>query len=366
MMPPDQGEPEPGVKGKAAPILTRLLEVTIGAALAFGIVGTIIYADGKDPVAAFSGISYGAFGNSFYFALTLVQATPIILTALGAIVIFRAQIWNIGQEGQLYVGALFATWVALSLPSYPWYVLVPLAVGASAVGGMVWSEIGGILYSYFGVDAIISSIMLNYIAAFLVHFLVQGPPLGESNSGGNAISPSIPDAAKLPIIWPGTFLDAGFIIAIVMPFVVYVIMTRTTLGFSIRAIGFNPTASRYAGVRGRTTVLAVFALSGLLSGLAGGVVLLGFQFRLQLGLSPGYGSMGIIAALLGAGNPIGAIFGSLFTAALLNGTQTTTITSGISSFLVQVLQGITIIGVVALSAEKFKLSERLHLTKRRK
>jgi len=366
MIASEEGGPDSTVPGKTGPILVRVFEVAVGATLAFATTGIIIYFDGKDPISAFSGIAHGAFGNPFLIALTLVQMTPILLTALGAIVIFKAQIWNIGQEGQLYVGALFATWAALSLSTSPWFIVMPVAVIAGAVGGIAWSGIGGILYTYFGVDAIISAIMLNYISLFLVHFLVLGPPLGEVNSGGNAISLAIPLAARLPIIWPGTFLDAGFLIALAAPFVVYVVLIRTTLGYSIRAMGFSQTAARYAGVKSRTTVLSVFVFSGALSGLAGCVVVLGFQYRLQLGLSPGYGTMGIIAALLGAGNPIGAIFGSLFTAALLNGTETTTITQGLSSFLVQVLQGITIIGVVALSAEKLRLTERLHLSKRRK
>lgn len=346
--------PSPRIRGT----LVRVSEVAIGATLAFLTTGLVIFADGKNPLAAFGGIAYGAFGTPYLFALTLVQMSPILLTGLGALIIFAAQIWNIGQEGQLYVGALFATAVALGLSSEPWFVVMPAALLASVIGGIVWSEIGGVLYAFFGTDAIISAIMLNYIAMFLVHYVVLGPPIGQPDSGGNAISLAVPLAAQLPIIYPGTDLDAGFLVALAMPFVVYVILSRTTLGYSIRAMGFNKQAARYAGVKSRSTVLAVFALSGALSGLAGGVVLLGFQYRLQIGLSPGYGTMGIIAALLGGRDPVGTIFGALFTAALLNGTSVTTITQGISSFLVDVLQGITIITVVALSSEKLHLSRR--------
>jgi general nucleoside transport system permease protein len=366
MRTPEEAEAAPAFSKRTQQVLVKVFEVTVGAILAFTTTGVIIYIDGKNPWAAFGGIAYGAFGTPFLFALTLVQMTPILLTGLGALVIFAAQIWNIGQEGQLYVGALFATWVALGLSTAPWFIVMPAALVASVVGGIVWSGIGGILYAYFGTDAIISAIMLNYIATFLVHYSVLGPPIGQPNSGGNAISLAVPLAAQLPIIYPGTDLDAGFVVAMAMPFVVYVILSRTTLGYSIRAMGFNKAAARYAGVKSRSTVLAVFALSGALSGLAGGVVLLGFQYRLQVGLSPGYGTMGIIAALLGGRDPIGTIFGALFTAALLNGTSVTTITQGLSSFLVNVLQGITIIVVVALSSEKIRLAEKLHLAKGRK
>lgn len=338
--------------------LVRVSEVVVGAILAFGVTGLVIYLDGKNPLAAFGGILYGAFGTPFLFALTLVQTAPILLTGLGALIIFAAQIWNIGQEGQLYVGALFATAVAIGLSGQPWFVVMPAALVASVMGGVVWSEIGGVLYAFFGTDAIISAIMLNYIAMFLVHFMVLGPPIGQPDSGGNAISLAIPLAAELPIIFPGTDLDAGVLVAMVMPLAVYVLLSRTTLGYSIRAMGYNKEAARYAGVKSRSTVLAVFAISGALSGLAGGIVLLGFQYRLQLGLSPGYGTMGIIAALMGGRDPIGTIFGALFTAALLNGTSVTTITQGISSFLVNVLQGITIITAVALSSEKVNLMRR--------
>jgi len=178
MIASEEGGPDSTVPGKTGPILVRVFEVAVGATLAFATTRIIIYFDGKDPISAFSGIAHGAFGNPFLIALTLVQMTPILLTALGAIVIFKAQIWNIGQEGQLYVGALFATWAALSLSTSPWFIVMPVAVIAGAVGGIAWSGIGGILYTYFGVDAIISAIMLNYISLFLVHFLVLGPPLG--------------------------------------------------------------------------------------------------------------------------------------------------------------------------------------------
>lgn len=343
---------------KVRPLLLNISSVLVGAVLAFTATGVIIFANGKDPIASFQGIASGSLGNPYFFALTLVRMTPILLTALGAIIIFSAQIWNIGQEGQLYIGALFATATALALQSAPWYIALPAAVLAGALGGIVWSGIGGVLYTFFGTDAVISSIMLNYMAIFVVHLAIQDPPLGDPTGGGGAISYAIPLAARLPVIAPGTFLHAGFLIAISMPFIVHLLLNRTALGFSIRALGFNPDAARYAGIKLRPTIIYIFVLSGFVCGLAGAVEVLGFQNRLLVGLSPGFGAMGVIAALLGGRSAIGAIFGSLFAAALLNGTQNTAITVGVSTFLVSVLQGITIIVVFALSSEKLRVFNR--------
>lgn len=345
------------LSAKLRPLVPQISSVILGAAFAFAATGVVIWSTGKNPLTAFEGIAEGSLGSAFAFALTLVRTTPILLTALATIVSFRASIWNVGQEGQLYIGALFSTWTALSLPGAPWFVAIPVAIVAGMAGGLVWSGIAGLLYVFFRADAVIATIMLNYVALFVVDLAVTGP-LQDPTSLGNAISRQIPHAAHLPILIPGTLLHVGFLVAIAMAIAVYVLMARTTLGFSIRAIGFNADASKYAGIRSRTTFLAVFAISGALCGLAGAIEVQGFQFRLIPGLSPGYGSMGIIASLLGGLQAFGAIFASLFTAALLNGTENTSITIGLSTFLVSVLQGITIIMVLALSSDKLRLFRR--------
>lgn len=350
---PEEVEDASFFDSKIRPLIPQISSVLVGAVLAFAATGVVIWTSGKNPLAAFQGIAQGSLGTAFVFALTLDRMTPILLTALATIVSFRTSIWNVGQEGQLYIGALFATWTALSLPGAPWYLVMPAATVAGIIGGFVWSGIAGLLYIFFQADAVIATIMLNYVALLTVDLAITGP-IQDPTSLGNAISKQIPLQANLPIVLPGTPLHAGFLIAMIMPILVYVLMSRTTLGYSIRAMGHNTEASRYAGIRVRTTLLAVFGISGALCGLAGAIEVQGFQYRLLLGLSPGYGSMGIIASLLGGLQPFGAVFASLFTAALLNGTQNTAISIGVSTFLVSVLQGITIIAVLALSSQRLR------------
>jgi len=354
---PEEPQTESIFVSKFRPLLPQVSSVAIGVFFAFAATGVVISLTGKNPFVAFEGIAGGALGSPYVFALTLVRTTPILLTALATIVSFRTSIWNVGQEGQLYIGALFSTWTALGLSGTPWFVALPVAIIAGIVGGIVWSGIAGVLYIFFQADAVIATIMLNYVALLVVDMAITGP-IQDPTSLGNAISRQIPQSAALPIIVPGTSLHAGFILAMIMPFIFYVILTRTTLGYSMRAMGHNTEASRYAGIKARTTFLAVFVLSGALCGLAGAAEVQGFQYRLIFGISPGYGSMGIIASLLGGLQPFGAVFAALFTAALLNGTQNTSITIGISTFLVSVLQGLTIMMVLALSSERLRFFKR--------
>jgi simple sugar transport system permease protein len=326
--------------------------IAFALALGFGVVGLIILALGANPLVAYQRLFLGAFGSPSKLALTLIRATPVILISLGTIIPFRSSIWNIGQEGQFYIGALAATLVGISLGFLPSIVLIPFLIIAGFVAGGAWSGLAGVLKAKLRADEVITTLMLNFVALLVIDFAVTGP-LRDPESRGNPISPPIALSAHLPIIIPGTSLHAGFLIALLFAPVVYFLLFRTSLGFAIRSVGFNSIASTYAGMSVSKIYLTVMLLGGGFAGIAGMSEVAGVQQRLLVGISPGFGATGIVAALLGKLHPFGAVLASIFYASIFIGADEMARATGINTFLVFVIQGIVILAVLATDRWKW-------------
>ena len=331
----------------AVPLLATGLALVVSAAL--------IAAVGKDPVQAYTALFAGAFGSVGQLATTVTEAIPLIFAGLAVALAFRGGAFNIGGEGQLYMGALLAAVVGgyLHLPAI---VELPLAIVSAFVGGAVWGGVAGWLKASRGFNEVIVTILLNYIALWFVSYLVHGPIKAP---GWNIQSPDVDPAAQLPIVVPGTSLHAGIILGLLCAVLVYVLIERTTLGFQIRLVGANALGARYAGVPvGRLLVLTM-ALSGGLAGLTGAGEILGVQFRLLDGFSAGWGYDAIAVALIGQLNPFGTVVAALFFGALRAGANNMQTVVQLPVAMVYVVQALAVLFMIVGASFKFKRRRRV-------
>jgi ABC-type uncharacterized transport system permease subunit len=306
------------------------------AALVFG--GLVLAVSGENPITVYTAMLAGALGSWNGVAETLVKTTPLLLAGLGVSVAFRMQLWNIGAEGQLYFGAIFASWMALYLaPGAPGWLLVPLMILAGMVGGGLWGLIPGALRAYFGASEIITSLMLNYVAILFSDYLIHGP-WRDPQAFGFPGTPPFPDAAWLPH-WGTTRVHLGLLFGVAAAVILWILLRRTRWGYEISVMGENPRAARYAGMPMTRTILLVMALSGALAGLAGMSEVAGIGHQLQRNLSPGYGYSAIIVAWLARLHPFGAILVAFLLAALTVGGDQLQMSLGLPAAIAPMLQG---------------------------
>ncbi len=323
--------------------------------------GILISMAGGDPFRSYAHIARASFGSTGVLSDTIVKATPLILVGLACTVAFSMRLWNIGAEGQLFMGAFGASTVVLLpiLPAdtSPW-IFIPVMIIAGALAGALWGSIPGLLKAYLNVNEIITSLMLNYVAFAWVNFFI----FAVWSEGGFQMSPMFPKTAWLPRLadyaesipaFRGLTTHLGFIFGLILAFVVWFILYRSKWGYEIRLIGDNPRAAEYAGLNIKRNIILVMMLSGGLAGLAGMSEITGVVHRLQGSISPGYGFTGIIIAWLARLNPFAVVIVSiLFGALLLAGREIQP--SGIP----KMIQGIIL---VCLIASEFFLRYRVRV-----
>lgn len=322
------------------------------AALAVGTVMLIILR--VNPLEAYAALWEGAFGSTNALAETLVKATPLLLVGLGICISFRGNVINIGGEGQMIIGAIAATLVGLTFTSLPGWLVILMAIGMGFLGGAIWGSIPGVLKAYFRVNEILSTVMMNAIAVQLMNFLLRGPMIDPSQAEKASKIPQterLLDAFRLPR-WAPTRLHIGFLVAIILAILVYILLWRTTLGYRIRAVGHNPDASRYGGIRVRRRIVTALLLSGAFAGLAGAIQVYGVNYRMitdgsASGFTGSAGFNGIVAALFGQLHPVGTIPASIFFGALLVGANKMQRVVQIPSALITTLNGLVVIFVVS-------------------
>jgi simple sugar transport system permease protein len=325
------------------------------ATLAALLVGAIMLLLLKvNPIEAYKAMWDGAFGSQNAVAETLTKATPLLLVGLGICISFRGDVINIGGEGQMIVGAILGTLVGINLVDWPGWAVVPLALVTGFIGGAIWGGIPGVLKAYFKVNEILSTVMMNAIAVQLMNFLLRGPMIDPSQA---ELASKIPqtarlvDAFRLPR-WVPTRLHLGALIAVVLAILVYILLWRTTWGYRIRAVGQNPDASRYAGIKVRNYVVLALILSGAFAGLAGVMQVYGVNYRMitdgsASGFTGSAGFNGIVAALFGGLHPIGTIPASILFGALLVGANKMQRVVQVPSALITALNGLVVVFVVS-------------------
>ena len=352
-------------EGILAPVLTALLAFFVG-----GLV--VLVTTGKNPLTTYKAIFDGSglnwllpwvtgddrFTAALNFQQTLLITTPLILTGLAVAFAFRCGMFNIGGQGQYLVGSFFAIWIGTSLSGLNPFIHIVLAIGVAMLAGAAWAGIAGFLKATVGAHEVISTIMLNWIAIWVGKFLFGlGGPLQNDEQAAIPISNTIEDSAKLPVFWGDPDfqgLSIGIFIAIAALFVYWIILNRTTLGYGVKAVGFNPEASRYGGISVSRNYFLAMAISGMFAGLAGSLDVLGWQFQIATNdiSASQIGFVGIAVALLGRNTAIGVGLSALLFAGLVNGTSTRNLDPAIfqpelASNLTLLIQGLVVLFVGA-------------------
>jgi len=317
--------------------------------LAFGLfMGAIliIIAD-RDPILGYYTMVESSLSTPQRIGEMVIKITPFALAGLGIAIGFKGGYWNIGAEGQIIIGALSALGLGyfINLPQ-PLHVTVIMIVGLITGGG--WSLISGILKAKLGVNEVLTTLMLNYVAVWLSEYFIVGPwsiaITGETPVFARTVA--ILDSAKFPKIFPGTRAHLGVIMAMLLPFVIYYLLHRTALGFKIRAVGENPRAARIAGINVSKMILTTSFMSGALAGLAGVSEVLGVHFFLERGFVEGYGYTSIAVATLGGLHPIGTLLSAIFFGFLINGASYMQRGINIPATTVQVFIGLLILSML--------------------
>lgn len=333
--------------GAAAKALVWIgnLRVVWACLLALALGALLIAVSGASPWQAYKALFTGAFLDYWGFASTLVKTSPILLAALAVAVPLRAGLFNIGAEGQIYAGALLATLAGLYLPELPTGLGALVVMLAAMTGGALWAAIPGYLKAYRGVNEVIVTLLMNFVAIQMVSYAVSGPLLAEA--APYPYSEEIPQALRLPIILPQTDAHAGVLLGLAFALMLHFYFRYTVHGHSLDLVGRNPQAAAYAGVSVKRELLVAMMTGGALAGLAGGLEVLGLKYRLFHLFSPGYGFDGIVVAFMAAGNmawmPVAALLMSGLKAAA-NGMQRAV---GIESTVVDAIQGLIVIFVAA-------------------
>ena len=307
-----------------------------------------------NPIEAYRAMWDGAFGSQNALAETLVKATPLLLVGLGICISFRGDVINIGGEGQMIVGAILGTLMGLIFTDWPGGALIPVAILAGFVGGAIWGGIPGFLKAYFNVNEILSTVMMNAIAVQLMNFLLRGPMIDPAQAELASKIPQtarLSDAFRLPR-WIPTRLHLGALIAVILAILGYILLWRTSWGYRIRAVGQNPNASKYAGIKVKNYIVLALVLSGAFAGLAGVMQVYGVNYRMitdgsASGFTGSAGFNGIVAALFGQLHPIGTIPASILFGALLVGANKMQRVVQVPSALVTALNGLVVVFVVS-------------------
>lgn len=318
---------------------TSLLSL-IAAIVLTGLVMRLL---GANPIQAYQGLLSGALGSVYNIGLTLMVATPLILTGMAAAIPFSARLWNVGGEGQLYAGAVASVLVALTFVHLPAPLLAVLAIVCGILAGAVWAMIAGLLRILVDANEVIVTLMLNFIALNAADYVITGP-------WAQNVSPqtrNIPKGVTLANIWPGTSVNLGLVLAVICAVLAFILMRNTALGLSIRATGFNSRASRLAGFSITRITLAAFGVAGACAGLAGAIEVVGVYHALVPDLSANYGYIGIAVALLARLNPLWIIPSAIFFAAVTVGGNNLTATSGISTSTSLIIEAIFVILLLA-------------------
>lgn len=315
------------------PIISVLLALVVG--------GIVIACLGKNPIQGYALLFSGSLGTTQKFASSLVSACPLIFTALAAAFAYRCGVFNLGGEGQFIMGAVSAI-VFLLVTGIEGIAGTVLAILVGTVVGALWAALPGIMKITRGLNEMITSIMLNYVATLFMGFIYTN----AFRDGGNPQTPSVADSVMLAKI-PGFRIHTGVILAIVLSLVVAYVISKTSFGFKIRAVGLNPLASKVNGFNVKFLVVAAFIISGAIAGMGGAVELLGKQYRLMSGFGSGFGFDGVAIALIAKLNPLASLLVAIFFGALTTGASSMQVGIMVPTAIVEIIRALIIIFSVA-------------------
>jgi general nucleoside transport system permease protein len=317
-------------------------------AIATAIISIVLLALGASPLAVFAGLWRGAFGNWLAATDTLVKSTPLVFTGLAIAIAFQGALWNIGADGQLVMGALAAGAIGPALGGWPHPIAILAMIAAGAVGGALWGGVAGWLRARREVNEVISTIMLNFVAAQVLSWAVHGPLMEPSRSFPKSVV--IAPAARLAFYLEPSRLNFGMVFALTLAVGCQLGLFNSASGFKLRALGRNRRASTFFGLPIRRLTVGAMGLSGALAGVGGAVQVSAITHRLFETMSPGWGYEAIAVALVARLNPLGIVPAAILFGALDNGSQAMQRTDAVSPVLVNVIQGMVIIILIAFDA----------------
>ncbi|MCA9412671.1 MAG: ABC transporter permease [Candidatus Omnitrophica bacterium] len=332
---------------KTVPLVYSLaIPIGVGALVAIALAPF-----GETPLEGVTLLVKGAFGSWRRVSETLVKTSPLLFTGLAVALAFRCGAFNIGAEGQFLIGALASVAVGANLGlDSPW-IGVPLVLGAAFLGGAIWGGIAGALKAWRDVPEVISTIMLNFIALFWISALIRGPL--KNPTSGLPESPEVVEAAYLPRLsdlgdFPGYRVHLGLLLGILSAIAIWILLTRTVLGFKMRAVGFNPDAARFSGYHPKRIWAASLALSGAIAGLGGGIEVTAITFRIWDDFSPGYGYTAIAVALLARLHPLAVVLTAFFFGVLDQGAGLLQRDLGVPLVVIYLVQGLVILMTIGM------------------
>ena len=355
------------VRKRVAPSKKLVIGIRVGSILlGLVVIALVFWARGLNPLEVYYSIFYNAFATPLGLAETVVNMIPLLLISAGLAMAFNMKFWNIGAEGQFLMGAMAAFWVAMEFQDLPSTVLIPLIFIAGFVAGAIWAIPPAILRSKLNVNEVITTLMMYYIAYYILQHMVHGPWMAQEEWGGlqwggyahSAIIAEnawIPQIAGTRICWPTLIISLAALVA------VYLIWFKTPVGYEMRVVGDNPEAARCAGISYSKAVLAVMLISGGLAGIAGANELAGIQHKLLPTFPRGYGFTGIITAWLGGMNILGQILANFFFGGLMAGGDYLVIVFKLPSFTVQMFNGALLFFVVM---GEFLVNYRVRIVRR--
>ena len=331
---------------RRATIVVALISYVASPLVVLGVLAVA----GKSPITALDALYRGSIGTVPGFAQSIVQATSLMLLAVGLVIAFRAKVWNIGAEGQQVFGAITVTWFTLLVfhNALPSYVVIPIALVLSFIGGGLFAAIPAVMKSRLGINEVITTIMMNYLAIDALNWLVRGPFQDKSIPGSYPESPVFPEQFALPVILRASSVTIGIAIAIISCICVYYLLFRTPLGYSIRAVGLNRSASKASGISVNRVINSAMILSGALAGLGGGVYILGIAHALLPEQASGIGYTAVVVSLLGNVHPLGVIFASIFFGGLISGMSSVERALQIPETLSLLSQGVIIVVILII------------------
>ncbi|MFZ1814337.1 MAG: ABC transporter permease [Rhizobiaceae bacterium] len=341
---------------KAAAGLAASILYPVAAILATLIFASIlVLLAGANPFNVFALVVKGAAGSQFAILETLTRATPLIFTGLAVAVAFRAKLWNIGAEAQLYIGGVVTVVLATGNIPLPAPLLMPVMIAVVLLAGALVLLGPAILKIRFGVDEVVTTLLLNFIMLLFVSMLLEGPLKDPMGLGWPQSKRIIADL-QLPRLIAGKRLHFGFVIAIISSLAVWFIMKKTTLGYEMRAVGHNPEAARFAGIPVNQVLVKTALLSGGLAALAGFSEVAGLKGNLTLDLSPGYGYSGIVVAMLAMLNPLGVVASAIFVAGIFVGADAMSRSAGVPSYIAQVMVATALLTMVtAIMLSRYRI-----------
>ncbi|MCB7318273.1 ABC transporter permease [Lacrimispora sp. 210928-DFI.3.58] len=344
------------MNNKAVTIIKEVLVAVLTIAIALAIGAVLVSVSGNDPVEAYQTLFRGAFGSKQRMSEVFVKMIPLSMMAFGVSIAFKAQLWNIGGDGQFILGAICGILPGLYF-NLPPILLMPLSLVCGMAGGALWAGAAAWLKVRFSANEVITTLMLNYIASYFLSFLVHGPMMDPAG-GDFPQSPNLAEIYRLPLFSDRLRIHGGIFVGILVA-VVMLFFWKTILGYRIDLAGQGDKVATYSGMNVKRTMIITMMVSGALVGLAGWNEIYGVQYRLLEGLASGYGDIAVVIALLGGLNPLGIVIASFFFSALLVGGATMQRMTEVPYSIVDIIQGLVIVFIIARASMNLSFVKNL-------